>query len=104
MINITDAAVEVVKAVKDKENQDDLVLRLGVQGGGCSGLAYKMGFSKISDTDKVFDMGGVTIAVDSRSYLYLDGATIDYVNGPQGEGFTFDNPNIQPTCGCQSSH
>lgn len=103
MITVTNAAVEEVKKLISKESDPELMLRLGVEGGGCSGLSYKLGFSKRNEGDKEFDFNGVKVVVDSKSYLYLDGITLDYTDGLTGKGFTFQNPSATRTCGCGSS-
>jgi iron-sulfur cluster assembly protein len=76
-----------------------------VTAGGCSGLQYSLKFDKEVDQkmDKQFEVHGVKVVVDHKSYLYLDGVTLDYYNGLDRRGFTFDNPNVTKSCGCGSS-
>ena len=102
------AAGEVKKVINDRheEEKEDLVLRVGVTGGGCSGFSYSLGFDTKFDAEKdsKFDLHGVTVVVDKKSALFLDGTTIDfYEDGLYKRGFTFDNPNAVKTCGCGSS-
>jgi iron-sulfur cluster assembly protein len=81
------------------------VLRIGVAGGGCSGFQYSLGFDEQSDAtkDHVTSQHGIPVAVDKKSYLFLDGTTIDFYEGLEKRGFTFENPNAVKTCGCGSS-
>ena len=77
---------------------------MAVQGGGCSGFQYRLTFEdKPTDNDHVVDVGGVKVYVDAMSGMYLDGASIDYVDGLEGSGFKIDNPNATATCGCGHS-
>lgn len=79
-------------------------VRVGVQGGGCSGLTYQLKFdSQLLDTDKVFEDKGVRIVVDKKSILYLVGTELDFSDGLNGKGFQFNNPNATRTCGCGES-
>lgn len=102
MITITSVAAAKVKELMRAENRPDSHgLRLGVVGGGCSGLQYKMDFCDEAEKgDLKFDCEGVNLFVDSRSYLYLNGTVIDFVDGLNGAGFTFSNPNVRQSCGC----
>jgi iron-sulfur cluster assembly protein len=82
----------------------DHFIRVGVQGGGCSGLMYELGFdNELKETDKVFEVEGVKIVVDKKSFLYLVGTTLDFSGGLNGKGFVFVNPNADRTCGCGES-
>jgi iron-sulfur cluster assembly accessory protein len=79
----------------------DAGLRIAVIGGGCSGFQYQMTLDKDpQEDDKVFDMDGLKVFVDMKSFLYLNGSTVAYVEGPEESGFTFDNPNANESCGC----
>jgi len=101
---ITDVAAAKVKALLEQEGRDDLRLRVAVQPGGCSGLRYQLFFDERSlDGDKVHDFGGVAVVVDRMSVPYLTGATIDFVDTIEKQGFTIDNPNATGSCACGDS-
>ncbi|HVX61365.1 MAG TPA: iron-sulfur cluster assembly accessory protein [Pirellulales bacterium] len=99
------AATEVKKIMQEQKFEEGTVLRVGVAGGGCSGFQYSLGFDKGWDesTDSKYDFHGVTVVVDKKSALYLDGTTVDFYDGLEKRGFTFDNPNAVKSCGCGSS-
>jgi iron-sulfur cluster assembly protein len=99
------AANEVKKIIAEQKLEPDMVLRVGVTGGGCSGFSYALGFDKEFDekADSKFDCFGVPVVVDKKSALYLDGTTVDFHDGIDRRGFTFDNPNAVKSCGCGSS-
>jgi iron-sulfur cluster assembly protein len=104
MINMSDAAVQEAKRLLEKQGKAGWGVRVGVQGGGCSGLSYKMHFAEAPDEkDKVFDHGGLKIWTDVKSYLYLNGLTLDFSNELIGGGFQFLNPNAKTTCSCGQS-
>ena len=105
MITLTQKAVtEVQRLIKAQELPQDVALRVGVRGGGCSGLSYSLNFdTNQGESDKVFETNGVKIVIDSTSFLYLAGTTLDYTDGLNGSGFVFNNPNANNTCGCGSS-
>lgn len=104
IITITDKALDQIKAIAQAENADGTKgLRLAVTGGGCSGLSYKIEFSDQKDRDNVLDFGGVRVLVDPKSVIYLKGIVLDYKDGLNGKGFSFDNPNAKNTCGCGES-
>ena len=103
-IILTDGAAAKVKALLDQEGRDDLALRVAVQPGGCSGLRYQLFFDERSldgDVRKAF--GGVEVVVDRMSAPYLSGATIDFVDTIEKQGFTIDNPNATGSCACGDS-
>ena len=81
----------------------DKTLRVGVKGGGCSGMTYLLEFDKTSDKDKKFEIGGVPMIMDKSHELYLAGMEIDWQGGLNSRGFTFKNPNASNTCGCGTS-
>jgi iron-sulfur cluster assembly protein len=101
---LTDKATQQVKKLMEDQNLPGVFLRMGVKGGGCSGLSYSLEFdSELGPHDKKFDIDGVTVVCDAKSYLYLNGTTLDYVTeGLQG-GFTFNNPQAKSSCGCGTS-
>ena len=101
---LTDVAAEKVKSLIEQEGRDDLRLRIAVQPGGCSGLRYQLFFDERSlDGDIVSDFGGVEVVVDRMSSPYLAGATIDFADRIDAQGFTIDNPNAQNSCACGDS-
>ena len=99
------AASEVKKIIADQKFSDETVLRVGVQGGGCSGFSYSLGFDNAWDVkaDSLKEHHGVKVAVDKKSDLFLDGTTLDFHEGIDKRGFTFNNPNAKKSCGCGSS-
>ena len=100
MITMTSVAIAKVKSILEERKEDES-LRITVVGGGCSGFQYQMTLDKTSKPDdKIFDLDGLKVFVDSRSGIYLDGTKVDWVEGEDGSGFKFDNPNAQPSCGC----
>lgn len=104
MINLTEKAIGEVRRLMDQQNIPDLVLRLGVEGGGCSGMSYTMNFdTQVADDDEIIDTDGVRIVVDGKSMLYLSDLTVDFVQNMMGSGFKFSNPNASKSCGCGSS-
>ena len=105
-INLTERAAKEVKKVLEEQNQsNETMLRVRVVGGGCSGFSYDLKFDDQFDEkmDSKFQHHDVTVVVDKKSALYLDGTTVDYYEGLEKRGFTFDNPNAVKTCGCGSS-
>lgn len=105
MIQITESAAKQIHHLQGMENLSvETYLRVNVVTGGCSGMSYKLDFSKdVGAEDKVIEDHGVKIAIDKKSYLYLVGMTLDYQGGLNGQGFVFNNPNATRTCGCGSS-
>src|ERR1700759_5597149 len=98
---LTDSASSKVKHLLDQEGREDLALRVAVQPGGCSGLRYQLFFDERSlDGDVVEDFGGVSVVTDRMSAPYLGGATIDFVDTIEKQGFTIDNPNATGSCAC----
>ncbi|UZJ26619.1 iron-sulfur cluster assembly accessory protein [Rhodococcus antarcticus] len=101
---MTDAAAAKAKALLDQEGRDDLCLRIAVQPGGCAGLRYQLFFDDRSlDGDLVKDFAGVGLAVDRMSAPYVEGASIDFVDTIEKQGFTIDNPNATGSCACGDS-
>jgi iron-sulfur cluster assembly accessory protein len=104
IVAFTDKAVEMVRAAIEQEGLAGHGIRVGVAGGGCSGFQYTMDFENDpKDGDVVLDQNGLKLFVDPMSAMYLQGVTVDYVQGLQGAGFKFINPNAKNTCGCGSS-
>jgi len=105
MITMTDKAIrEVKKLIAEKYAGKDVSLRVGVKGGGCSGLSYVLDFQDTQrEDDKVLEFEGVRVLMDPKSALYLKGTQLDFSDGLMGTGFNFVNPNAQRTCGCGSS-
>ncbi len=104
-ISLSEKAVLEVKKIMGENNiPENYSLRIGVKGGGCSGLTYTLGFdSDRKEGDKLFDINGIQMVVDWKSILYLKGTTVDYSDGLMGKGFVFNNPIAKKTCGCGSS-
>jgi iron-sulfur cluster assembly accessory protein len=101
---LSERAASKVKNLLEQEGRDDLALRVAVQPGGCSGLRYQLFFDERSlDGDQVTDFGGVNVVVDRMSSPYLGGATIDFVDTIEKQGFTIDNPNATGSCACGDS-
>jgi len=101
---LTDTAAGKVRSLLDQEGRDDLRLRLAVQPGGCSGLIYQLYFDeRLMDGDATVDFDGVEVVVDRMSVPYLDGASVDFEDTIQKQGFTIDNPNAQGSCACGDS-
>lgn len=104
-IQITDAAVAAVKqAAQAEQTGEQAFLRVGVKGGGCSGLSYVLAFEgEAREGDRIIEKDGVRLLLDPKSELYLAGTTLDFTSGLNGQGFVFQNPNAKGTCGCGSS-
>ncbi|MBM3946409.1 MAG: iron-sulfur cluster insertion protein ErpA [SAR202 cluster bacterium] len=103
-ITITDKAAAQVKKLTALDGHPEPVLRVAVQGGGCSGLTYKLSFEREPrQGDKVFEQHGVKLVVDGKSFIFLVGTHLDFSDGLNGKGFVFSNPNAKRTCGCGTS-
>jgi len=103
-VTLTQRASKQVKTIIEKEKLDEnLFLRVAVEGGGCSGLSYKLGLDYRTDEDHVFENFGVEVIVAPKHLMYLEGIEIDYPDGLDARGFTFDNPNSVEDCGCGTS-
>ncbi|MBM3328551.1 MAG: iron-sulfur cluster assembly accessory protein [Calditrichaeota bacterium] len=103
MITVTESAVRQVRTLVE-EQKDAPHLRIGVQGGGCSGLEYYLALDDTIQTeDEVYEFGGIKVLVDRQSLPYLTGSTLDFSNDLMNSGFTFHNPNAARTCGCGKS-
>jgi iron-sulfur cluster assembly protein len=103
MITLTPGAIAKVKAIL-AEHEDETGLRIAVVGGGCSGFQYQMTLDrKPREDDKIMEVEGLKVFVDPQSLVYLNGTKVDYVDGLNGSGFKFDNPNAKASCGCGES-
>ncbi len=103
-ITISENAAKHVREFTGKKESDTVSLRVGVKGGGCSGLTYDLNVdSEQRSEDKVIEQNGVTILIDKKSYIFLAGTVLDYSGGLNGKGFVFNNPNYKTTCVCGSS-
>lgn len=104
-IKVTPKAAEQIKKIMSENNiPAEYGLRIGVKGGGCSGLSYSMGFDTSSnDGDKVVEADGIKLFVDGKSLFYLTGTELDFSDGLNGRGFVFNNPNAVKSCGCGNS-
>ncbi|MFG1493202.1 HesB/IscA family protein [Halobacteriovorax sp. GFR7] len=105
LLNVTPKAVAQIKNIFTSEDRStqDFGLRLGVIGGGCSGLSYNIDFDAPKDSDNIIELDGIKILVDPKSSIYLSGITLDFKDGLNGKGFVFENPNAKNTCGCGES-
>jgi len=105
MITVSERAREQVQKLMEQQGiAGESFIRVGVKGGGCSGLTYVMDFDqRLKDDDKVFEDNGIKIVVDKKSFLYLVGTELDFTGGLNGKGFSFINPNASRTCGCGES-
>lgn len=103
-VTLSDAAAAKAKALLDQEGREDLTLRIAVQPGGCAGLRYNLFFDdRVLDGDLAVEFSGVTLTVDRMSAPYVQGATIDFVDTIEKQGFTIDNPNATGSCACGDS-
>ena len=105
-ITLTERAAEEVRRTQEQEAEGTLTyLRIGVAAGGCSGFSYELFFDEnfSEEKDQKFEQHGVTVIVDKKSALYLDGTSVDFYDGLEKRGFTFENPNAVKSCGCGSS-
>ncbi|HTM20857.1 MAG TPA: iron-sulfur cluster insertion protein ErpA [Kofleriaceae bacterium] len=104
IVSLTVLAAQKVAEIRSAEGiEDDMALRVRVVGGGCAGFSYDLYFDAKTEMDKEYVNHGVRIVVDQMSLMYLIGTQVDYVEGLQGAGFKFNNPNVKSTCGCGSS-
>lgn len=105
-VTITENAVkEIQRVMSDQNMPEEMFLRIGVAGGGCSGFQYSLGFDNNHDAakDHSSEQHGIRVVVDKKSELFLDGTTIDFYEGLEKRGFTFENPNAVKSCGCGQS-
>lgn len=105
-IELSETAAREIKTIIEREELDGeaVCLRVGVKGGGCSGFSYLLDLTEQKrDTDEVFEQHGIRVVCDPKSYLYLNGTSIDFKDEVMGRGFVFNNPNATSSCGCGSS-
>ncbi|MCY8914079.1 iron-sulfur cluster assembly accessory protein [Bacillus atrophaeus] len=103
-VTITEAAALHIKGMMKEHEEENAFLRVGVKGGGCSGLSYGMGFEhEKGEQDSAFEQHGITVLVDNESMDIMNGTIIDFKQSMMGGGFTIDNPNAIASCGCGSS-
>jgi len=103
-LNITDnASIQFHKIMEEEKIPENHFIRIGVKGGGCSGLSYVLDIDEKTEYDEIFEYNGVSFILDKRHKLYIEGTTIDFSEGLDNRGFTFENPNAASTCGCGSS-
>jgi iron-sulfur cluster assembly protein len=105
MIKVSDSAkAQVIHLMTSENHPEGSFVRVGVEGGGCSGLMYQLKFDQqLKEGDQVFEDNGVKVVVDRKSFLYLVGTELQYTGGLNGKGFVFNNPNASRTCGCGES-
>lgn len=104
VLTVTTSAVTVIRNLLSERDIPNHALRVFVSGGGCSGMQYGMAFEEVArDYDRVVEVDGVRLLVDPNSLMYLQGATIDYIDSLMGGGFRIDNPNAVSSCGCGHS-
>jgi iron-sulfur cluster assembly accessory protein len=103
-INFTDSAIaEVKRLMNEPEFDGTKMLRVGVKGGGCSGMTYVLDFDTLKDNDVVYEKDGINFIVDNSQSIYLFGMEVEWEGGLNSRGFTFNNPNASSTCGCGTS-
>ena len=103
-VQLTQGAINQFKRFFEEQNlNDDHGLRIGVKGGGCSGFSYVLGFDIQKDKDEVYEISGFKVFIEKSHTLYLLGMEIDWLDGLNNRGFTFNNPNAKETCGCGTS-
>ncbi|MEN0045849.1 MAG: iron-sulfur cluster assembly accessory protein [Bacteroidota bacterium] len=103
-LTLTEGAVKQLKRIAGEQNiPADHGLRIGVKGGGCSGFSYILGFDLQKENDQVFEIEGIKVLMQKSHAMYLMGMEIDWVEGLQNRGFSFNNPNATDTCGCGTS-
>ena len=104
MFSVSEKAIGEIKRLLNEDDFQDAFLRVRIVPGGCSGFSYEMGFDDETDeNDKIIEADGVKVAIDELSYPYLDGSTLDFKDGLNGNGFAIENPNATGSCGCGES-
>lgn len=105
-ITLTERAAQEIKTIVEQQNcsLENIYLRIGAKGGGCSGFTYSLDLTDVkNEQDETFDSFGIRIVCDLKSYLYLNGTSVDFKDELMGRGFVFNNPNATGSCGCGSS-
>lgn len=103
-ISLTEGAIKQLNRIREEQNiPEEYGLRVGVKGGGCSGFSYVLGFDTKSDKDEEFEVSGIRVFMEKGHGLYLIGMEIDWKEGLENRGFSFENPNAKDTCGCGTS-
>jgi len=103
-VSLTQGAITEIKRLMNEPSFDNAnLLRLGVKGGGCSGMTYVLGFDKPTDKDEQFEIEGISCIMEKSHGIYLMGMQVDWQGGLNSRGFTFNNPNASKTCGCGTS-
>lgn len=104
-VELTERAAQEVKTIIEQQSLPEVTcLRMGVKGGGCSGFSYALDLTEqVNENDEVFEVNGIKVIVDPKSYLYLNGTKVDFKDEVMGRGFVFNNPNATSSCGCGSS-
>ncbi len=105
MITVSENAKQhAIRLMQEEKRPEGSFIRVGVEGGGCSGLSYKLEFDdQLREGDQMFEDKGIKVVVDRKSFLYLVGTELEYTGGLNGKGFVFNNPNASRTCGCGES-
>ncbi|MDB4285736.1 iron-sulfur cluster assembly accessory protein [bacterium] len=104
IVTLTDSAAREIVSLRENDKiPSDKYLRIGVKGGGCSGLSYILEFEEKTDKDEIYILNGVEVVVDSKQAMYLVGIEVDFERGLNDRGFVFNNPNAKSTCGCGTS-
>ncbi len=102
-VSLTQSAVEEIKKLMNDETNHDKYLRIGVKGGGCSGMSYLLGFENKTEKDEAYEINGISCIINPAHLIYLNNMEINWEGGLNARGFTFNNPNANSTCGCGSS-
>ncbi len=102
-VTLTESAAKEVRRLMNEANNKDKYLRIGVKGGGCSGMSYVLGFEYRTEKDEEFEIAGVPCIINPAHLIYLNHMEINWEGGLNARGFTFNNPNANTTCGCGSS-
>jgi len=103
-IKLTASAINAIKNIEKEQNiPDEYGLRVGVKGGGCSGFTYVLGFDEQKEKDDIYEVNGIKVFIDKTEFMYLMGMEVDWVEGLNNRGFSFNNPNAKSTCGCGTS-